>query len=147
MFTENGVTVDLDALNELLRKADVLTIGFAVFPARLLIDTRTSKTEGPLVAIVAPVTTVQERYLWLGKHRGNFGAPEAFSFFIWPHPVRSLASRDILRPLIDRLEQASGEAGVVLAESLRRLQEMEDEAIRAAIRGEEPWKTVWQRAA
>ena len=147
MFTENGLQVDLDALNELLLKADVLTIGFTSFPARLLIDTRTSQTEGPLVAIVAPVQTVQERYLWLGKHRGNFGAPEAFSFFIWPHPVRSLVSRDILRPLLDRLERASDGAGAALSESLERLREMEDEAVRAAIRGEEPWKTVWQRAA
>lgn len=146
MLTENGLQVDLEAVNELLERADVLTVGFQLFPARLLIDTRTNDSEGPLVAIVGPVQTVQERYLWLGKHRGGFGAPEAFSFFVWPHTVHSLAVRDILAPLRARLERVSNQAGDALAESLQRLQRMETEAMRAAIRGEEPWQTVWQRS-
>jgi hypothetical protein len=145
MLTENGVRVDYEAVAELLRRADVLTIGFTLFPARLLIDARTNATEGPLVAIVGPVASVEERYLWLGKHRGSFGAPEAFSFFVWPKTVHSLASGDVLAPLRERLDAVSRDAGGVLRETLGRLQVLEDEAVAAAVKGVEPWQTLWQR--
>jgi len=145
MLTENGIAVDYEALGELLRRADVLTIGFTLFPARLLVDTRTNDADGPLVAIVGPVATVQERYLWLGKHRGGFGAPEAFSFFVWPHTVKSLVAGDALAPLRERLATASDDAEAALAEMLEQIQRMEDEAIVAAVKGDEPWKTVWRR--
>ncbi len=146
MLTENGIAVDYEALADLLRRADVLTIGFTLFPARLLVDTRTNDTDGPLVAMVGPVATVQERYAWLGRHRGSFGAPEAFSFFVWPHTVRSLVARDALLPLRQRLAAASPDVDVALTEMLAQFQKLEDEAILAALKGGEPWQTVWQRS-
>jgi hypothetical protein len=145
MLTENGIAVDYEALGELLRRVDVLTIGFTLFPARLLVDTRTNDTDGPLVAIVGPVATVQERYAWLGKHRGGFGAPEGFSFFVWPHTVKSLVAGNALAPLRERLAAASADAESALTEMLGQVRQMEDDAIAAAVKGDEPWKTVWQR--
>jgi len=145
MLTENGVEVDVEAVHDLLRRADVLAIGFTLFPERLLVDTRASADEGPLVAIVAPVATVQERYLWLGKHRGNFGAPEAFSFFMWPHTVRNLRERDILVPLRERLAEISNDGAEMLDHALGRLAEFERAAMREAIRGSEPWRAVWAK--
>lgn len=146
MLTENGLEVDIEAVNDLLRRADVLAIGFTLFPERLLIDTRTSDDEGPLVAIVAPVATVQERYLWLGKHRGNFGAPEAFSFFTWPHTVRGMRERDILAPLGRRLTEVSNDGNEMLDQALAKLAELEQGAIREAIRGGETWRAVWEKS-
>jgi hypothetical protein len=124
-----------------------VTIGFATFPERLLIDTRTNATEGPLVAIVPPVASVQERYLWLGKHRGSFGSPEAFTFFVWPHTVRYLVETDMLAPLRARLVAVSPEADAVLATTLTRLLDIERRVTIEAIRGgTDAWVTVWERA-
>lgn len=145
MFAENGIEVDYDALNDLFHRADVLTIGFALFPERLLIDTRSTAGEGPMVAVVAPVTSVQERYHWLGQHRPQFGAPEAFSFFVWPHTVRRLIEQEVLAPLRARLDSVSGDGGAVLEEALATVGELERHAIAAAIRGDQPWTTVWSR--
>jgi hypothetical protein len=146
MLTENGLEVDVEAVHELLRRADVLAIAFTLFPERLLIDARASATEGPLVAIVAPVASVQERYLWLGKHRGNFGAPEAFSFFAWPHTVRSFRERDIMAPMRERLAAISNDGADVLEQSLEKLAGLERRAFQEAIRGGEAWRTAWARA-
>ncbi len=143
MLTENGLEIDLNAVNEVLQRADVLTIGFTVFPERLLVDTRTLSGEGPLMAIVGPVTSVQERYLWLGKHRGQFPAPEAFSFFMWPHTVRNMIERNVLRVLRDRLRAVSSESDEVLEKTLARLLLLEEKAFRAAVRGDEPWQSLW----
>ncbi len=144
MLTENGLEIDLNAVNEVLRRADVLTIGFTVFPERLLVDTRTLPGEGPLMAIVGPVASVQERYLWLGKHRGQFPAPEAFSFFMWPHTVRNMVERNVLRLLRDRLRAVSSESDEVLEKTLARLILLEEKAFRAAIRGDQPWQSLWK---
>lgn len=146
MFAENGIEVDFDALNEVLESADVLTIGFALFPQRLLVDTRTDGSEGPLIAVVAPVSTVQERFHWLGRHRPAFGAPLAFSFFVWPHTVRRLIEQESLAPLRARLAAVSNDGAARLEEALVTIAGLERETIAAAIRGEEPWTTIWERS-
>ena len=144
MLTENGFNLDLDAVREVFTKADLITVGFASFPERLLIDPRTLPDEGPLVAIVAPVASVQERYLWLGKHRPNFPAPEGFSFFVWPNSVRWLRDSGVLEPLRERLAQVSHESDAALANAIQRLALCEQEAVHEAITGADGWVTVWQ---
>lgn len=146
MFAENGIEVDFDALNQVLESADVLTIGFALFPQRLLVDTRVDGGEGPLIAVVAPVSTVQERFHWLGRHRPAFGAPRAFSFFVWPHTVRRLIEQDALATLRARLAAVSNDGAAKLQEAMVTIGGLEREAIAAAIRGEEPWTTIWERS-
>ena len=147
MLGENGLTVDLDAVAEVLHRADVLTIGFTTFPERLLIDTRSNDQAGPMSAIVGPVATVQERYLWLGQHRGMFGAPQAFSFFVWPHTIQNLVERDVLAPMRERLAEGSAGACAELDRLLQQLTTREEEAIRDAVRGTEAFQTLWQRAS
>ncbi len=148
MLTENGFSIDFDAFNEILARGDVITIGFTAFAERLLIDVRTSSTEGPLVAWVDPVNTVQERYLWLGKHRGDFGTPEAFSFVVWPQSIRTMVERDALRILRTRLADASQEAAEALDQVIERLAEFEKELLKSAVRGDpQVWHTLWQRPA
>jgi hypothetical protein len=89
---------------------------------------------------------VQERYHWLGKHRGMFGMPESFSFFAWPHTIRSLDERDVLAKLKVRLAATSSDGVQLLDRALGKLREMEDVAFRQAVAGEGPWKTLWQAA-
>ncbi len=145
MLTENGLQVDMDAVRDVLRRADVLTVGFTTFAERLLIDTRANATTGPMVTLVDPVTTVQERYLWLGRHRGEMGAPEAFSFFVWPHSVTTLVDRDVLSIIRDRVASADPAIADEIAPMLQRLAAMERNGLRAAIRGDEAWQTLWER--
>jgi hypothetical protein len=147
MFTDNGIDADLDAIREVIDRADVLTIAFTPFAERLLVDTRSNATDGPACVIVDPVGTVQERYQWLGRHRGSLGAPEAFSFVVWPKSVRNLIERQVLRPLRERLAATSPEAADMLDHQLARLAIMEQQMTRMAVRGEGPWKSLWVRAA
>jgi hypothetical protein len=142
MRSENGTKVDLEALNDLLRRTDVLTIGFTLFRERILVDTRTNDRQGQLVTMAEPVGSVQERYLWLGRHRGAFGAPEAFSFFVWPHTVRDLLDRNILAELVARLDADAAEQ---LTLALDEAASLERQAIAAAVRGDESYPALWQR--
>ena len=40
MFTENGVLIDLEEVGKVVEASDVFTIGFRVFPQRVIIDTQ-----------------------------------------------------------------------------------------------------------
>ena len=145
MFTENGVEPDLAAVDDILRRGDVIAIGFTGFAERLLVDTRFNDETGPLATVVEPVASVQERFLWLGRHRGMFGAPKAFSFFVWPGSVATLVHSDVLDPLRARLAAYNDEAVRGLAQALGEMVEGERDLTRRAIRGDEPWKSLWER--
>lgn len=142
MRTENGIDIDIAALEQVLVQADVLTLGFSLFPQRLLIDTRSNDSQGQLATMVEPVASVQERYLWLGKHRGAFGAPAAFSFVVWPQTVGGLRERNILAKLRARLDP---EAATALDVGLDAAASLEREAMQEAVRGSEQWPGLWVR--
>ena len=149
MFTENGLLVDIAEVQEIVAKADVFTVAFRLFPERLLIDTRhdAADPEGPsgmpMVAIVDPVATVQERYFWLGQHRPSLGMPESFEFFFWPHSIRYLEETGVWAAIRNRIE-SSGFPGAyeTCDAALRDLHARERGAHLDAISGER-YHTLW----
>jgi hypothetical protein len=146
MYTENGVLVDIGEVREIVKNADVFAIGFRLFPERLLIDTRYNGEETPMVAIVDPVETVQERYFWLGQHRPSLGMPERFMFFFWPHSVAFLEESGLWREIRDRVT-GSGFAGAqeTCDAALRDIIDRERAANVDAITGSR-YQTLWSAA-
>ena len=69
MFTENGLLIDLEEVAKVVDGCDVFTIGFRTFPERLIVDTRETEHVGPLAQVVGPVSSVEERFHWLGRER------------------------------------------------------------------------------
>jgi len=143
VYTENGLLVDLAEVEKVVNQCDVFTIMFRLFPERLLVDGRTSPQEGPLVALVEPVATVEERYHWLGRKRPHFGPPEHFAFFLWPHSIAFFEECGVADRIRRRCE-ASGwpEAAAMFDRVLSDLREKEWRATQAAITGED-CRTIW----
>ncbi|MCY4390694.1 MAG: hypothetical protein OXE43_01415 [Chloroflexi bacterium] len=141
--SENGLQVDLEALRERLENADLIVIGFHAFPERLLLDARSSPTEGPLVAVVAPVTSLQERYAWLGKHRSAFGLPDDFTFAMWPHSISLIREHEVLEPMSARMTAVSNEADLAMSRAIARLEVLERRTIREAVLGGPGWESLW----
>jgi hypothetical protein len=152
MYTENGVTIDIDRVRQVVRDADVFAVAFRLFPERLLIDTRfdASDREGPcstpMVAIVDPVETLQERFFWLGQHRPGLGMPQDFQFFYWPHGIAFLEESGLWRAVRRRIIASDAEgAGATCDAALADLLVRERAANIQAIRGERH-HSVWERA-
>ena len=141
--SENGLQVDLEALRERLENADLIVIGVHAFPERLLLDARSSPTEGPLVAVVAPVTSLQERYAWLGKHRSAFGLPDDFTFAMWPHSISLIREHEVLEPMSARMTAVSNEADLAMSRAIARLEVLERRTIREAVLGGPGWESLW----
>jgi len=142
MYTENGLLVDADEIRNIVRDADVFAIGFRLFPERLLIDTRADDGDPagpcgtPMVAIVDPVESVQERFFWLGQHRPTLGMPKSFMFFFWPHSIGYLIESGIWDEVRARLTgRGFPGAGATCDAALRDLVERERAANIDAITG------------
>jgi hypothetical protein len=149
MHAENGLLVDLQQVEDIVATADVFALGFRTFPERLLIDTRhdDNDPEGPcalpMVAIVDPVETLQERFFWLGQHRPALGMPERFMFFMWPHSIRYLEESGVWEKIQRRIV-GSGfyGAGETVEAALRDLTAREYRSTCQAIRGD-GYQTLW----
>ena len=136
--------VDLEELRKVVENADVFTIGFRMFPERLIIDARTGDGSGSMVRVVEPVASVEERFFWLGKERPAFGVPERFTFFVWPHSIRFFEESGLEEIIRQRISPDDPEAGPQVAESIARLYQLENRATADAITGKNH-HTLWER--
>jgi hypothetical protein len=132
--------IDLEELRNVVQSADVFTVGFRLFPERMIIDTRESGDVGPMVKVVEPVTSVEERFFWLGKERPAFGVPQSFSFFVWPHSIRYLEESGLGSIIRDRVARQADDQ---VAEAIQQLIHLERLAERDAITGRN-YHTLWE---
>ncbi len=146
MFTENGVLIDLEEVGKVVDTSDVFTIGFPMFPQRVVIDTRETGEVGPMVRVVEPVATVEERFHWLGRERPEFGAPEGFAFFVWPHSLEFFESSGVPQRVRDRLRASERPQMARMAdEALEELRRLERQAVQQALSGE-GYHSLWPQA-
>lgn len=134
--------IDLDEVRKVVDVCDVFTIGFRLFPQRLVVDARVQADEGPLIEVVQPVGTVEERFFWLGKRRPSFGVPEQFTFFVWPHSIRYLRECGLADRIRDRLTSAWSDAGEAFDIEMAQIERLERRAAIDAITGKNH-HTLW----
>lgn len=150
MHTENGLLVDLEQIRDVVASADVVAVAFRLFPERLLIDTRFDRDDPggacglPMVAIVDPVPTVQERFFWLGQHRPSLGMPRNFKFFFWPHSIGYLTDSGVWNLVRERVAGFEG-SDATLDAAIAELSRRERAAHVDAISGEQH-HTLWSAA-
>lgn len=144
MFTENGVLIDFEELRSVVDNCDVFTVGFRLFPQRMIVDTRANDSEGPMVEVVDPVNTVEERFFWLGQRRPSFSAPQRFSFFIWPHSIPYFEDSGVGKMVRERIYPLDPDCGRQMAETMYRLHLLERQAVYDAISGKN-CHTIWPR--
>jgi hypothetical protein len=143
MYSENGVLVDFDEITRLMNSADVFAVGFATFPERLIVDTRSDLHEAPLVQVVEPARSARDRMVWLTRRRPSLGTPEAFSFFAWPHSPAFMVSSGIWQRLRRRVDaDRDSEVGVQCDLAIKQLQNLDREATLALLKGEH-CLTLW----
>ena len=139
--------IDLEEVRKVVENCDVFTMGFRLFPERLIIDTRVNGEDGPMVEVVEPVSTVEERFFWLGQRRPSFGVPQQFTFFVWPHSIGYLEESGLMDKIRHRIYPADegGETGKQVASAMHRLIVLEQQATADAILGRN-YHTLWERA-
>lgn len=140
---DNDFSIDLVDIAASIRAGDVLTLRFVAVGHRLLLDFRTTDIDGPLVKIVEPVKSIEERYRSLRKLRPRFEAPEKIVSIWWPRFAASLRTTGIWDEVMQRISESGHTDAVRRAEdALEELVALEAAQQRAAISGT-GFRTLW----
>ncbi|MFA7248222.1 MAG: hypothetical protein WC273_01150 [Dehalococcoidia bacterium] len=148
MFGDNGPILDPGAIDEAVREADVIVLGFDFTADRLLIDLRDDARghTPPIVEMVEPLAGAEERQIWLSARRPGLRAPEEFLFFVWPHSVAYLQASPLLTGAAERIRNEQGvDVHEMIAEAVQDLRSRERMDMLAAVRGGEGFETLWRR--
>jgi hypothetical protein len=138
--------LDLQEVRRVIDTADVIIVRFRRLEPRLLIDSRHSEIDGPLIKLVPRAQSVEDRFRSLKQLRPRFPLPDRITSFEWPHHVSLLQSTGIWEHVEQRLTAAGGEpAGDRAKAMLRELLTAERREEIAAIRGGDGYQTLWER--
>lgn len=138
--------IDLDEVNRVIDRAEVLIVRMETVGSRVLVDFRTAPGEPPYIARVPRVNSVEERVRAVKDLRPAFPYPEKLMSFAWPRRVGVIGEAGLWERLRQRLEAIGGEAaGEDAMRVHRELLEEERREIVAAVRGNDSMRTIWQR--
>jgi len=143
---DNDFAIDLDAIFQVIDKAEVITIRFLILPQRLLIDARCSETEGPLIKVVPRARSLEERFKSIKQLRPRFRLPEKITAIWWPKPVHALVASGIWDRILRRMNAAGfSDTTEQCEQALQALTEHEKAEILNAVRGE-GYQCLWESA-
>ncbi len=136
--------IDLDEVRRVIDAAEVLVVRFSITDRRLLVDARTSGEEGPMIRVVPPVASGEERFRALKVMRPRFRTPGRILTFQWPRHARALEEAGIWGHLARRLVGlGSTDTAGHCDEAFRELISEERKIEINAITGGEGFKTLW----
>lgn len=138
--------LDMDEVTKVIDSAEVLIVRFAILDKRLLIDTRTSEQEGPLMAIVPKAGSVEERFKSLKKLRPRFPLPDKIMSFMWPRHMETFRNSGLWEKIESRMVSLGGDCMAGRCEEIfGELAHEERSEVMAAIRGGEGYQSLWER--
>jgi hypothetical protein len=141
---DNDFSVDLRDISTTVQTAEVIVLRFVVVGQRLLLDFRATDLDGPLVKVVDPVNSVEERYRDLKRLRPRLAPPEKIVAVWWPRFAASLPSTGIWADVMQRVSESGYVEAVRRAEdALNELLTLERDQQRAAVSGGDGFRTLW----
>jgi hypothetical protein len=144
---DNDYTIDLDDIVATIASSDVVVMRFVALGQRLLLDFRTTGLEGPMVKVVRPVNSVQERYKDLRHLRPRFNPPDRIVAIWWPRFAASLRESPAWQAVLERVSDTGYPASVREAQAaMDELVSLERRAAFDAVTGE-GYRTLWSAQA
>lgn len=136
--------IDLDEVRRVIDDADVLVVRLSITDRRLLVDARTNEQVGPLIKVVEPVESAQERFRNVKILRPRFRVPQSIMTFHWPRHARALDESGIWAHMARRIVALGWpETTTQCDEAYRELLECERLVEVEAIEGGERFQTLW----
>lgn len=143
---DSGFDIDIEAINENIAEAEVVTFFFPMLRKTLLVDVRCNDAVGPLVRVVPMARGVADRFKSLESLRPGLPKPESITAIPWTRRVESIRQDGVWDGVVARLHAAGGTA--MADEAYRCLEELRTAEIlevRCAVNGV-GYRTVWGRA-
>lgn len=146
-MADSDFGVDIEEMGRVFDEADVVVVRFHVIAQRLLLDMRVAPGDPPLIRLVPPVNSAEERYRYLQAERPRMSLPDHITVVAWPRYVQVMRDTGLWQRLVDRLVREAGDAMAADAEeAYRDIRAAERAEVAAAIRGGEGYEALWERA-
>jgi hypothetical protein len=137
---------DLPAIIESIDKAEVMSVYFPNLKKAVVVDTRTSDTDGPLICLLPMAASPQERLRSIRRMRPGFPAVRNLTVIPWPRYIESLVALGVWGRVIDRVAESGDDQAVaacdLVLDELRRLEKL---ALAAVLRSDD-YRTIWAAA-
>ncbi len=138
--------VDIEAIRQVIRTADVFVVRFGLVEHRLMVDARPDSEGRPYIKIVPPVSSPEERYRFLQRERPGLAPPEQITVFQWPRSITVLRDTGLWEAIEERVVEVAGEPAARMArEAFREGRRLERADTLALIQGGEGYETLWER--
>jgi len=139
--------LDLTEVIRAVEAGEVVAVYFPLLRKTLLIDSRSTAVDGPMIKIVPMVATPEERLRALRKLRPRFPRPESITIIPWPKYVASLDRLGIWERIVGRFVNLGFPEAVRQCEaSYQELIAMEQGEILHAVSGE-GYESMWEKGA
>jgi hypothetical protein len=140
--------IDIEEMGRVFDEADVVVVRFHVISQRLLIDARTAPGDPPLIRLVPPASSAEERYRYLQNERPGMPLPEQITVVGWPRYIQVMKDVGLWSRIEERLVRESGPEAVREAEAaFDSVRHAERAEVAAAIAGGEGYESLWERSA
>lgn len=138
-----GFEIDIEAVHQNVREAEVVALYFPMLRKTLLVDTRSNDHVDPMVCVVDMVQNAGERFRSLRKLRPQLPRPQSITLIPWVLRVASLRETGVWADLMMRL-QDYGECLESAADCLDQLDLLEQNELQQALTGKN-YRTLWGR--
>jgi hypothetical protein len=143
-FVNVDYGIDLDEVRRVIDGAEVLVIRFSVTDRRLLIDSRSNEHAGPMIRVVPPATSAEERFRAIKALRPRFKVPQRVVTFQWPRHARAMGEAGVWDHIVRRLVSLGDETITAQCdEAYRQLIAEERRVELNAVLGGEGFQTLW----
>jgi hypothetical protein len=95
--------VNVDEVKGHIDRADIFAIYFPFLGKTLVVDTRTTANEGPLIRLLPMARSVEERLWKLHKMRSHLPRPRGLVAIPWPRYARSLQELGVWERIVARV--------------------------------------------
>lgn len=143
---DSDFRIDIGEVQRAIDVGEITALYFPLLRKTLLMDTRTTGVDGPMIKVVPMASSPEERFRDLVRMRPRLPKPESINIVPWPKYVASLVRLEVWDHIVRRfLEIGPPEIVKRCEECLEELKTMEREELRRAITGEK-YETLWDAA-
>lgn len=144
-MTNNHFYDDLNDVKANILEADVISIFFPNFKKSVLVDTRSTDTDGPSIMLTPMARSPRERIKSMEKLRPGFPEVKNMILIPWLRYIFSLEESGIWELLIKRLDQSTLLNSNLAANTiLNELKNLENLELLEVIKGDK-YQTIWSR--
>ena len=140
---DSDFRIDIGEVQRAIDVGEITALYFPLLRKTLLMDTRTTGVDGPMIKVVPMASSPEERFRDLVRMRPRLPKPESINIVPWPKYVASLVRLQVWDHIVRRfLEIGPPEIVRQCDDCLQELYRVEQEEIRRAITGEN-YETLW----